>query len=278
MKKLTGLLVFSVVMIGLCLTSYAMGGAPAPAPQPEQPQPLTQQQIQVQQAGNTQPQPQEQVTTQQNTPNRVDELEKVRAQVKQERTDLSKLQTFIWNLDTKMVSARRTKNMKKLMELKEQEQDAVYKARLLENSISQKMEMYPELKVSEAIEAQKTAPAKPKTEVIYAEQASTVMAQPVVQQPKATTQIVYVQPETQQVQSQPVQQEGGSTIVYHEVQIGDTFYSISRKYFGTPSLYKQIAVANGFTDLKGLQQGMQLKIDMRWKSMVPVKPVNNPAL
>lgn len=54
----------------------------------------------------------------------------------------------------------------------------------------------------------------------------------------------------------------GSNIVYHEVEIGDTLVGISRKYFGTPVYYKEIARMNNISDAASISQGTRLMIDM----------------
>ncbi len=54
-------------------------------------------------------------------------------------------------------------------------------------------------------------------------------------------------------------------IVYHEVMMGDTLMSISRKYFGTPAYYRDIAKMNNITDIGYLPQGTSLMIDLNIK-------------
>lgn len=49
-------------------------------------------------------------------------------------------------------------------------------------------------------------------------------------------------------------------IIIHTVRNGDTFWIISRKYFGTGKYYKQIAKDNGLSVKTKLRKGMKLKI------------------
>ncbi len=54
----------------------------------------------------------------------------------------------------------------------------------------------------------------------------------------------------------------GSNIVYHEVEMGDTLISISRRYFGTPIYYREIARMNNIADIGNISQGTRLMIDL----------------
>jgi len=54
----------------------------------------------------------------------------------------------------------------------------------------------------------------------------------------------------------------GRNIVYHDVVMGDTLISISRKYFGTPDYFREIAEMNNITDTAYLTQGTSLMIDL----------------
>lgn len=53
-------------------------------------------------------------------------------------------------------------------------------------------------------------------------------------------------------------EEKGTLI--HTVREGDTFWIISRKYFGTGTKFKQIAKDNGMTEKTRLHKGMKIKI------------------
>lgn len=247
-RKFSTLLFASFFILILSGASYSMGGG-APS------------------EGNEQTPPSDE--------KRVEEIDKARAEIKQDRAEIDKIEKYMWTLDNKIIEARNTENTQRLLDLKEQEQDTLERARLLKGDISRMMEQYPELKVSEALEAAKetpeTAPA-PQPEQTTAQQ------QPVAQQ---TLPPVPVPPVTMVAAPKPapkpvVKSTTKSYIVYHEVEEGDTLFGISRKYFGTPSLYKEIAKQNNITEANGLKQGMMLKIDLRWKSMVIPKPVAAP--
>ena len=54
--------------------------------------------------------------------------------------------------------------------------------------------------------------------------------------------------------------ETESGTIIHTVRKGDTFWIISRKYFGKGTHYKQIAKDNGMTTKQKLHKGMKLKI------------------
>jgi nucleoid-associated protein YgaU len=56
-----------------------------------------------------------------------------------------------------------------------------------------------------------------------------------------------------------------SNIVYHDVEMGDTLVSISKKYYGSPDYYRQIAKLNNITDISNIPQGARLKIDLGLK-------------
>jgi nucleoid-associated protein YgaU len=60
------------------------------------------------------------------------------------------------------------------------------------------------------------------------------------------------------VEKSTAQDEAGTII--HTVRNGDTFWIISKKYFGTGAKYKQIAKDNGLSVKTKLQKGMKIKI------------------
>lgn len=62
--------------------------------------------------------------------------------------------------------------------------------------------------------------------------------------------------------SMPTGRQAGSNIVYHEVEMGDTLIGISRKYFGSPNYYREIAKMNNITDISNIPQGTRLMIDL----------------
>jgi nucleoid-associated protein YgaU len=188
---------------------------------------------------------------------RVDEVEKARSEIKQERAELTKIEKYLWNLDSKMIEVRKARNSKKLLELKEVEQATVERARLIKADIAKKMQKYPELKVAEDIESGK------------------VQVKPALR-PDGAPAVVEQTPIVSDISVAPAPVVSG-VYVYHEVELGDTLFGISRKYYGTPGFYREIAKLNGIRDTSGLKQGMLLKIDTRLKNLVQQKPVAVPA-
>lgn len=255
-RKLAMLLCSSVFLLLFSTNSYSMGGG-APSDNPENQAPPS-------------------------DDKRVEEIDKARAEMKQDRAELDKIEKYMWTLDNRIIEARNAGDTKRLLDLKEQEQDTLERARLLKGDITRQMEQYPELKVSEALEAAKENPQQaqaPQTEQQVSEQPINEQ-QPAVQAalPPSPVPAVNALPVPKRV-IKPVAKKTAqsSYIVYHEVEVGDTLFGISRKYFGTPSLYKEIAKQNNITDVSGLKQGMVLKIDLRWKNMVTPKPVVAPS-
>jgi len=225
MVKMAGLIMFLILMM---VPAFAMGGSP---PQ-EEPQ-------------------QQKVEASTDVTDRVTELDKARSDMKMEKAELSRLEKSVWALDMKQAEARKKADTKKLLQLKEQEQDIIEKARLIQGSIAKRLEKYPELKVSEAI--QKSTAVKP---AVMPETDQVELPVPAMTKPAAA-----VKPKPE------------ATVIIHTVQAGDTLYSVSRKYFGSPSYYKEIAKTNNLLPTEGLYVGMTLKIDMGLKGIVVKKPV-----
>ena len=192
-----------VLLLILTVPSFAMGGSPAPKDQGE-PKP----------ASST----------------REEELIKAKIEVKQMKAELEKIENYIWVLDQKIIDARKAKNIKKLVQLKEKERETIERAELLQSTIERKKEMYPELKASEDLEAVNAKAAIPENPTNPAE----IM-------PKAS-----------------------GSMIYHDVAPGETLMAISRKYYGNASYYKDIAKLNGLADYN-LRKGMKLKIDLSIK-------------
>lgn len=237
-----------VIMFGVFLISssaYAFGGSPAPSD--------AEQQVQSQQ-----------------DPAREDALNKARSEMQAEKRELVKVEKYLWNLQIRMDDARRTGNSKKLLELKELEQETVERARLLKGSIERKKELYPELKVSEALETAKVENTDSTENVIVVKSEEKMPTpKPVFAKPSPKQPVVpYEQTMT------PV---SSGKIIYHEVELGDTLMSISRRYYGNSSMYKDIAKLNNIPVGQGLKQGQLLKIDLGMKKSAP-KPVVNPPL
>jgi LysM repeat protein len=198
---------------------------------------------------------------------RVEEVDRARAEIKQDRAELDKTEKYAWVLDSRIIEARKAGNVQKLVDLKELEMQNLAKAKMLQDSIAKKIETYPELKVSEALEAAKDQTAG------QAQTAQTQQVAPIIPIEQQTAAPAPAAAAPQAAPKPAFKQQANSTqIVYHEVEAGDTLFSISRKYFGTPSVYKIIAKENNLANPGALNKGMVLKIDLRWKNMVPPAP------
>lgn len=160
--------------------------------------------------------------------------EKARAELRVLDEDMAKIESYLWNLDSKIIAVRKTKNSKRLLELKEKERETLDRARILTNKIAKLKEKYP------GIEGYKPAKAVK------------------VKQAEVTVPVQEAKPAA-----------AAGQVVYHYVVMGDTLISISRKYFGSPSYFREIAAMNGMSDPSELKQGMILKIDLGIKGTVP---------
>jgi nucleoid-associated protein YgaU len=143
-----------------------------------------------------------------------------------------KIYAFMEALNKKMIKAKTAGDTNKISELKAAERVMTD----LDNKLGQKIiaikQKHPELKPAE--EAGVVIPEKKEKP-----------GKP--EEPKAVT----------------------SNIVYHEVMMGDTLMSISRKYFGTPAYFRDIAKMNKITDMAYLPQGTNLIIDLNMKEGKP---------
>jgi nucleoid-associated protein YgaU len=229
----------------ICSSAFAFGGSPAPSDAEQQ------------------------VQSQQDTA-REEALNKARTEMQAEKRELVKVEKYLWNLQIRMDDAKRSGNSKKLLELKELEQETVERARLLKGSIERKKELYPELKVSEALESAKVENSNTNENVIVVNQEEKIVTtKPVIVSATPKQPVVPIEQTMAPVPS--------GRIIYHEVELGDTLMSISRKYYGNASMYKDIAKLNNIPVGQGLRQGQLLKIDMNLKRSAP-KPVVNPPL
>jgi LysM repeat protein len=192
------------------------------------------------------------------------DLDKARAEMVQEKAELSKVEQYMWNLDSRITDARKTGNTKKMLELKQLEQDTIERARLITGSINRKKEKFPELKAAEAVEAARVNQPQIQTqdsgdvvEVVM------IPRQAVAASPKSTAKKAVKPP------MPPMPSASGNVeYFYHEVDLGDTLYSISRKYYGTPAYYKEIVQNNKIANMNGLKQGMMLKMVKRSSTMI----------
>lgn len=79
-----------------------------------------------------------------------------------------------------------------------------------------------------------------------------------VKEVKEARDVKAAKKETKVAEKVTASDEKGTTI--HTVREGDTFWIISRKYFGTGTKFKQIAKDNGMTEKTRLHKGMKIKI------------------
>jgi len=212
-----------LIILVISIPAFSMGGAPAPKDSTQAP-PAT-------------------------SGNREQDLNKARADLKDAKSELERVEKYIWVLDGRINEARKTGNVKKFVQLKEIEQQTIERSELLKGVIERLKNTYPELKASEAIETVKEKVTIPESQV------------------------------KTEVPQQTSTAQGSDSIIIHEVQVGDTLMSIARKYYGNASMYKEIMRINNLTD-PNLRQGMKLKIDLRLKkTSVPAVPeVSEPAL
>lgn len=186
-----------------------------------------------------------------------DELGKARDEIIQLQQDSEQVEKYMWWLDGKIIEARRVKNTKKLVELKELEQDTLARARAISEKMDKIIAKYPQLKGYQGKKA---------TQV---QQGAKMPIQPAAAMPKQAVKPQAVKP-----------QVPAGKMVYHYVVMGDTLMNISRQYFGTPAYYKDIAAMNGLADPSDLKQGMVIKVDLTLKGRAPAAPPvpTNPGL
>jgi len=197
------------------IATYAMGGAPAPK--------------------------QYSTSAPSSTPNaREEELNKARLELNDAKSELERVERYIWVLDSRIVAARIKGDAKKLVDLKEIEQTTLERAQLLKGTIARIKDKYPELKASEDLQTVNEKVTIP---------------EPVVQEGSPVPAVAPV------TANNP---NPSNSVIIHEVQAGDTLMNISRKYYGTPSMYKEIMRINNLTE-STLSKGMKLKIDLRSK-------------
>lgn len=166
-----------------------------------------------------------------------EELNKAKGEIDVLETKLDKSENYLDVLTKKMAVAKKNKKTAKLAQLQKMEKKEADHARALRDKIKKIKDKYPQL-----------ADYQPTIEAVAAEITGEMLAG------KPNTQIK--------------QNPSAAKIVYHKVKAGDSLMSISRKYFNTPSLYKEIAKMNGISGNTQLKVGMKLKIDMSLKSKI----------
>jgi nucleoid-associated protein YgaU len=136
-----------------------------------------------------------------------------------------KIDNYLEALNKKIIKAKIAKDAKKISELQATEHDVSEYDNKIAQKISAIKEKYPELNTAENAGMETQAAGQV--------------------QEKFQPQIA-----------------AGHNIVYHDVVMGDTLMNISRKYFGTPVYYKDIAKMNNLDPHGSLSQGSSLKIDL----------------
>lgn len=215
--KISCISIFSILV--LSAIAFAMGGPAPEAPKTEapavQPQTAEAQPIVVTKEAET------------------GGFDMAKAELTSLEAERDKIDTYLENLNKKIIKAKTAKDAKKLSELQEIESTMSDREKLVTERISAIKQKYYELKPMEKSEAPKKE-EKPDQ----------------VEKPIAVSR----------------------NIVYHVVAAGDTLMSVSRKYFnGSASYYRQIAEMNGITGANPLKVGMKLKIDKSLK-LKPKQP------
>jgi len=165
------------------------------------------------------------------------EIEKAKAELTSLEAEREKIDDYLEILNKRIIQAKVAKDAKKIAALQRTERTMTER----QNKISQRMlaikQKYPD------------------------------------QKPAETPEVKVLEIEVRPEQEENVEQAEGSgqveaaktsarNIVYHDVVMGDTLMSISRKYFGTPAYYKDIAEMNNINPIDTLPQGSSLMIDL----------------
>jgi len=221
-----------------------------------------------------------------------EELERATIEIIKLESKLDRLEDYLDLLSKKIVKARASNNVKKIIELKGKEQEATAQAEAVKQKIAKLREKYPELKEQAGTEAaapseEAQTPRAVTPNIVYHEvvMGDTLMniSRKYFNTPAHYKEIAKMNNITgntglsqgmilkidldwargvkQEAKVEVKKPASAGGIVYHTVAPGDTLMSISRKYYGTPLLYKDIAAMNGITDLGQLKVGMKLKID-----------------
>jgi nucleoid-associated protein YgaU len=218
----TLILAFLIIVL-ISPVAFAMGGPPAQVPTEE--------------TAAIQPQTVEAKSVTAMKHAESERLTKSETELTSLEAERQKIENYLEILNKKIIRAGQAKNAKKLSELwtierKMSDEEKKISKRIL--AIKEKhIELKPEevavpVKLEMPKQAEKPKVEKPKVE------------KPLVEKPKSV----------------------GRNIVYHDVVMGDTLISISRKYFGTPDYFREIAKMNNITDTAYLTQGTSLMIDL----------------
>jgi len=214
-----------LLVIALCPVAFAMGG-PAPKVQEETP---------VMQPVEANPV----IATKEAAPG---EIEKAKDELNSLEAEWKKIDGYLEILNKRIIQAKAAKDAKKLAELQGTERVMTER----QNKISQKIlaikQKYPDLKPAEKAEVQ-------------------AVGGQVTPEEEKLEQLEKLEQEEKPEQA-AAPKAAGRNIVYHDVVMGDTLMSISRKYFGTPVYYKDIAQMNNINPMGALPQGSSLMIDI----------------
>jgi nucleoid-associated protein YgaU len=166
------------------------------------------------------------------------DIEKANSELTSLEAQREKIDNYMEVLNKKIINAKTSGDSKKALELQVKERAMSNQEKKIGQRILAIKQKYPDLKPGE-----NTAAPAAETAVTPAEKPA--------ETPKAVT----------------------PNVVYHEVMMGDTLMSISRKYFDTPAYYKDIAKMNNITDMGYLPQGTKLMIDLNLKGGKPAVAV-----
>jgi nucleoid-associated protein YgaU len=214
-----------LLVIILCPVAFAMGG-PAPEVQEETP---------VMQPAEANPV----IVTKEAASG---EMEKAKAELNSLESEREKIDSYLEDLNKKIIKAKTSKNSKQLAELQAKERAMTERQNKIAQRVLAIKQKYPDLKPAEKAEIQ------------------VVGAQVVPEEEKLEQVEKLGQDEKTEQAAAP--KAAGSNIVYHDVVMGDTLMSISRKYFDTPAYYKDIAKMNNINPIGALPQGSSLMIDL----------------
>jgi len=214
------------LVLALSTVAFAMGG---PAPE------VKEEETPVMQSAETPPV----VVTKEAASN---EMEKAKAELTSLESEREKIDNYLEDLSKKIIKAKASKKSKQLADLQAKERSMTERQNKIAQMILAIKQKYPDLKPEKKPEVQvisaQVTPEEEKLEQV--EKLGQAEKPEQVATPKAT----------------------GRNIVYHDVVMGDTLMSISRKYFGTPAYYKDIANMNSINPIGALPQGSSLMIDL----------------
>ena len=216
-----------LLVIILCPVAFAMGG---PAPE------VKEEETPVIQSAEANPI----IVTKEAVPG---EMEKANAELTSLESEREKIDGYLEDLNKKIIKAKTSKNSKQLAELQAKESAMTERQNKIAKRVLAIKQKYPNMKPAEIIEVQ-----------VVGEQVTAEQGEKLEQVEKLG--------EAEKPEQAAAPKAAGRNIVYHDVVMGDTLMSISRKYFGTPAHYKDIAKMNNINPIGALPQGSSLMIDL----------------